>query len=162
MFPSHDRTWFRVYNTTDATGVSTGPTNYERLAFDFTTSANTATIGTQSNGTGVGRVVMLVASGTKAISLSPTINIYGQSNPGANETYAVCAGSGATSLTAGGQLFVDTTACLASSMMVKHDIAAFNDYGMTKLAFLAAPLHAEHRLANAPIDIDPIAEAMGS
>jgi len=47
---------FRVYNTTDA-GVS----NYERGVMDWTTTANTLTIGTQALGTGQVRNVVLQA-----------------------------------------------------------------------------------------------------
>jgi hypothetical protein len=58
---------FRVYNTTDAVGSA--PTNYERGVFDWTTNANTLTIGTQSGGTGSNRGVTIIASGTAAISI---------------------------------------------------------------------------------------------
>jgi hypothetical protein len=71
---------FRVYNTRD--GIATGnPANYERGVMDWTTTANTLTIGSQSAGTGINRSVILIASGpnltlkasngTQQIDLSP-------------------------------------------------------------------------------------------
>lgn len=63
----------RVYNTTDTAGGA--PTNYERVAIDFTTSANVATIGTQKGGTGSARNVALTT--TRHISMvggTPTAN----------------------------------------------------------------------------------------
>ena len=54
-------TGFRTYNTTDAAGSA--PTNFERINVDFTTTANIATIGTQSGGTGTGRQMILRAAG---------------------------------------------------------------------------------------------------
>ena len=50
---------FRVYNTTDQVGTNTAPTNYERGVVDWTTTANTLTIGTQSGGTGTARAVTI-------------------------------------------------------------------------------------------------------
>ena len=51
----------QIYNTSDV-GAGT-PTNYERAVMDWTTTANTLSIGSQSNGTGVARPVLLVSSG---------------------------------------------------------------------------------------------------
>lgn len=48
---------FRVYNTADTFPTTT---NYERGVFDWTTTANTLTIGTQAGGTGAARNVALV------------------------------------------------------------------------------------------------------
>jgi hypothetical protein len=47
----------RVYNSID---VLTGPTNYERGVFDWTTTSNVLTIGTQKGGTGTARSVKIV------------------------------------------------------------------------------------------------------
>jgi hypothetical protein len=53
----------RVYNTyTDAS-------NYERGVFDWTTTANTLTIGTQQAGTGSSRALQFVKGGTTVMSL---------------------------------------------------------------------------------------------
>ena len=51
-------TAFRVYNTTD-TVASGAPTNYERGVFDWTTTANTLTIGTQAGGSGTLRSIQI-------------------------------------------------------------------------------------------------------
>lgn len=54
----------RVYNTyTDAS-------NYERAAFDWATTANTLTIGTQNAGTGSARGINFATGGTTAMSIS--------------------------------------------------------------------------------------------
>jgi hypothetical protein len=53
-------TGFRVYNTTDQTNSNTAPTNFERGVFDWTTTANVLTIGTQKGGTGSARSVAFV------------------------------------------------------------------------------------------------------
>jgi hypothetical protein len=50
-------TALRVYNTTDQKDTGTAPTNYERGVFDWTTTANTLTIGAQKGGTGTLRAV---------------------------------------------------------------------------------------------------------
>ena len=54
---------WRVYNTTDTNGGT--PTNYERGAFDWTTTANTLTIGAQAGGTGTLRGVSIVGASLK-------------------------------------------------------------------------------------------------
>ena len=55
---------FRVYNTyTDAS-------NYERAAFDWVTTGNTLTIGTQNAGTGSARGINFATGGTTAMSIS--------------------------------------------------------------------------------------------
>lgn len=54
----------RVYNTTD-TITTSAPTNYERGVFDWTTTANTLTIGTQAGGTGTLRGVSIVGATLK-------------------------------------------------------------------------------------------------
>lgn len=55
---------FRAYNTfTDAS-------NYERGVFDFTTSSNVLTIGTQKGGTGSTRAVTFVTGGTTTLKLT--------------------------------------------------------------------------------------------
>jgi hypothetical protein len=51
---------FRIYNTTDQVGTGSGPTNFERAVFDWQTTANTLTIGTQAGGTGTGRSIRIV------------------------------------------------------------------------------------------------------
>jgi hypothetical protein len=58
-------TGLRIYNTTDSSGAA-NPTNYERGVFDWTTSANQLTIGSQNGGTGTGRPVILVSAGLYA------------------------------------------------------------------------------------------------
>jgi len=50
---------FRVYNTRDGTNIG-NPANYERGVFDWTTTGNTLTIGTQNAGTGVMRPIHFV------------------------------------------------------------------------------------------------------
>lgn len=50
----------RVYNTTDS---NTSPSNYERGVFDWTTSSNILTIGTQKLGTGSVRNIQFVVGG---------------------------------------------------------------------------------------------------
>jgi len=55
-------TAFQVYNTTDS--AIAPPTNYERGVFDWTTTANTLTIGAQKGGTGTGRDIKFVAAST--------------------------------------------------------------------------------------------------
>jgi hypothetical protein len=57
-------TGFRVYNTTDNVATNTAPTNYERAAFDWTTTPNKVTIGAQAGGTGVLRGVNAVGAWT--------------------------------------------------------------------------------------------------
>lgn len=52
---------FRVYNTTD-NDSAVNPTNYERGIFDWTTTANILTIGTQKGGTGSNREVRIVSA----------------------------------------------------------------------------------------------------
>src|SRR6516162_4155401 len=51
---------WRVYNTRDARST-TNPANYERAVMDWTTTANTLTIGTQQLGTGQARQVNIAA-----------------------------------------------------------------------------------------------------
>jgi hypothetical protein len=58
---------FYIYNSGAA------PTNYERGAFDFTTNANSLTIGTQKGGTGTARDVILTAA-SNTIFLSSGCN----------------------------------------------------------------------------------------
>lgn len=56
---------FRVYNTSDVTPTSSyTPTNYERGVFDWTTTSNTLTIGTQAGGTGTLRGVTALGTWT--------------------------------------------------------------------------------------------------
>jgi hypothetical protein len=43
---------WRVYNTTDQVSTNSAPTNYERAVYDWTTTANTLTMGVQAGGTG--------------------------------------------------------------------------------------------------------------
>lgn len=52
----------RVYNTTDQNATGTAPTNYERAVFDWLTTANTLTIGTQKGGAGTNRGVTITAA----------------------------------------------------------------------------------------------------
>ena len=59
----------RVYNTyTDAS-------NYERGVFDWTTTANTLTIGTQAAGTGTNRSLVLTVAGGGTITMATAGNI---------------------------------------------------------------------------------------
>ncbi len=60
----------RVYNTVDNI---TSPTNYERGVFDWTTTANTLTIGTQAGGTGAVRTINFVNGGAANLSLNGTV-----------------------------------------------------------------------------------------
>jgi hypothetical protein len=55
---------FRVYNTTDS---NTAPANYERGMFDWTTTSNILTIGTQKGGSGTARAVWLTAVGAETV-----------------------------------------------------------------------------------------------
>ena len=56
-----------AYNTTDS---NTSPTNYERGTFDWTTTGNTLTIGTQKGGTGTARAVQFVTPGVVNLGFS--------------------------------------------------------------------------------------------
>jgi len=58
---------FRVYNT------YTDGSNYERGVFDWTTTANTLTIGTQNAGSGSARNIF-IGNGAKGVTLSPVSN----------------------------------------------------------------------------------------
>jgi hypothetical protein len=55
------------YNTTDTDGGT--PTNFERWTIDWTTTANTLTMGTQAGGTGSARNVAILYGGTEYLSL---------------------------------------------------------------------------------------------
>lgn len=73
---------FRVYNTADA---ATAPTNYERGVFDWQTTTNVLTIGTQAGGTGTVRTLALIV-GTTATQL--TLSTTGQASLfGSNVAY---------------------------------------------------------------------------
>jgi hypothetical protein len=67
----------RVYNITDA-----GLANYERGVFDWTTTANTLTIGTQAAGTGTARNINFVAGATTfmdfGVSIAGSLSLQGQ------------------------------------------------------------------------------------
>jgi hypothetical protein len=52
---------FNIYNTTDTDGAT--PTNFERGVFDWTSTANVLTIGTQAGGTGTARNFQFVQGG---------------------------------------------------------------------------------------------------
>jgi hypothetical protein len=73
----------RVYNTTDTVGGA-APTNYERGVFDWTTSSNVLTIGTQSGGTGTARDVALTCPNNKHILFAPAGTQAVFSNQGAS------------------------------------------------------------------------------
>lgn len=60
-------TAFYAYNTTDS---DINPANYERGAFDWKTTSNVLTIGTQALGTGTVRGLQIVTGGTNAITVS--------------------------------------------------------------------------------------------
>jgi hypothetical protein len=55
---------FRAYNT------YTDGSNYERGVFDWTTTANTLTIGTQNAGTGTARSIQLVTNGSERFTVN--------------------------------------------------------------------------------------------
>jgi len=65
-------TSFRAYNTTGGADLG-APTNYERGVFDWSTTANTLTIGTQAAGTGTLRTVNIVSSGLQFNSSSGSV-----------------------------------------------------------------------------------------
>jgi len=90
---------FYVYNTTDA-----GVGNYERGVFDWTTTLNTLTIGTQALGTGTGRNVALLAAshnvqigtGTDTVTINGTTPAVGNTAVvlgGAQEGISLAGGS---------------------------------------------------------------------
>lgn len=67
----------QVYNT-----WSSGYANYELGTFDFTTSSNVLSIGTQSLGTGLARPLQLVTGGTRAIYIDTSQRVgIGTSSP---------------------------------------------------------------------------------
>ena len=100
---------FRVYNTyTDAS-------NYERGVFDWSTAANTLTIGTVKAGTGVSRVLSLVSSsditftangaGPKINAANGNLQTNSSSNPAlTNNFICISTTAGAPSGTPGGVL----------------------------------------------------------
>jgi hypothetical protein len=61
----------RVYNTTDQV-FGSAPTNYERGVFDWNTTSNVLTIGTQKGGTGSTRGVQFVNGGTNMFDIGIT------------------------------------------------------------------------------------------
>jgi hypothetical protein len=61
---------WHVYNTTDASPIT--PTNYERAAFDWTTSNNVLTIGTQKGGSGQTRNLQIVVGNTNQLDFGIT------------------------------------------------------------------------------------------
>lgn len=66
----------RVYNTYDTSvTIGTDPTNYERAVFDWLTTTNTLTIGTQAGGTGVTtRAINFVAGSATILSAAAGAN----------------------------------------------------------------------------------------
>jgi len=64
----------RIYNTTDQTATGTAPTNYERLVIDWTTVANTLTIGQKSGGTGSGRQMNIAQGVSSWIGIAASNN----------------------------------------------------------------------------------------
>jgi len=115
-----------VYNTrTDAS-------NYERGAFDFTTTANTLTIGTQKAGTGSTRGINMVVGGSTAlaigtgqgVTLTPAAGNSALTITGATETTSQPLISGTQTWNAGAVTFtgiklnVTNTASAASSKLL--------------------------------------------
>lgn len=66
---STNATGLRVYNTVDTV---TGPTNYERGVFDWTSNSNVLTIGTQDGGSGSVRNLEVVIGGTNELDYGIT------------------------------------------------------------------------------------------
>lgn len=89
-----------VYNTTD---TNTGtPTNYEAGLLDWTTTANTLTIGTIKGGTGTGRNVVLVTNGTAVLTLTSGGGVQVGSPTGGDK--------GAGTINASGTIYVNGSA----------------------------------------------------
>jgi hypothetical protein len=60
---------FRVYNTTDQVASNAAAVNFERAVFDWTSTTNVLSIGTQAGGTGTGRPIRIVGGAAKATAL---------------------------------------------------------------------------------------------
>jgi hypothetical protein len=116
---------FRVYNTfTDAS-------NYERGVFDWTTTANTLTIGTVAAGTGVARTTRLIAANDVQIVPSGTkyIVVQGSSGhvfPGTNTNSQDLGSSGYPfrNLILGGAVTVGSTTLITSTTSFTNGAAA--------------------------------------
>lgn len=114
----------QVYNTTDSTF-----SNYERAAFDWTTSANVLTIGTQNLGSGSVRNIQIVVGGTDKLdygvttsatwTLTDALNAPNIASLAANTTAYVCWTTGT------GAISHDSTTCLASLGKFKKNILPF-------------------------------------
>ena len=95
---------FRIYNTyTDAS-------NYERGYIDWTTTANTLTIGTQSAGTGTGRGINITTNGGTRIAITPsgTINLSSTTNIASGYSFAIQGSTTPASSSASGNTGVIT------------------------------------------------------
>jgi hypothetical protein len=90
-----------LYNINDGAG------NYERAVFDWTTTANVLTIGTQALGTGTGRDVAIVA-GVRTMTFNASVGTLAIPNS------VTIGGSGNLSLTAAGVLVFGTNSRINS------------------------------------------------
>jgi hypothetical protein len=136
---------FRVYNTyTDAS-------NYERGVFDWSTTANTLTIGTQAAGTGTARNLNLTAGGSTAVSISAanfalTRNvIFGSDN-----TYNI----GASGANRAKNIYAGTAVITPSLVADAVTIASVTSTGVTgtgKVVFDTGPAIVDGTINNTPI-----------
>lgn len=122
-------TSLRVYNTTDAVGTNTAPTNYERFAIDWITNTNVATIGTQAGGSGSTRNMEFVIGGINKLDYGVT-NAGGWTHVGTQFMPNLAALSAATTAwvcwtTGTGAISEDSASCISSLRALKHDIMPF-------------------------------------
>ncbi len=124
---STNSTTLRVYNTTDQTRTNTVPTNYERAIVDWKLLTSTLSIGTQNGGTGVGRNMQVVISGTTqalfattSVNVQTSLNVPNIAQLAANTTGYVCWTTGT------GAISEDSVTCLSSLRSLKKDIAPFS------------------------------------
>lgn len=124
---------FRVYNTyTDAS-------NYERGVFDWSTSANTLSIGTQAAGTGTARNVNFMRNGITTLQLA-TSGIFFAANflAGTDNTYDIGASGGSRPRTGYfGTTVVVGSATLAGGSLQLAQAAAIPAGGSTSIGLRA-------------------------
>ena len=120
---------FRVYNT------FTNSSNYERGVFDWQTTANVLTIGTQNAGTGSARGFQFVAGGVKKLDYGVTSSFGWFMSSSASSVYQYTLEINAGNTTnAGGLAITNIGAGLAGLRMVSASGGEFNIYAFTSAA----------------------------
>ena len=120
----------RVYNTyTDAS-------NYERGVFDWGTTANTLTIGTQKAGTGSSRAISVVAAGTAALSVTTGQAVLAISATG-GLGYGTGAGGTVTQATSRTTGVTLNTVCGAITLVSAAGTATWQTFTVTNSAVAA-------------------------